>query len=75
MVYPVGFEKADARPPLEAARYMTAKTRYLRRFDNFIKFELLLIILSKEPEPKWNIARYLNDRSIYGGFARPQGPR
>ena len=39
---------------------MRVETRYLRRFDDFIKFELLLIIISKEPEPEWNIARYLN---------------
>ena len=60
MVNAIGFDKADARAPLEAVRYMKAETRYLRRFDDFIKFELLLIILSKEPEPEWNIARYLN---------------
>ena len=60
MVNAIGFDKADARAPLEAVRYLKADTRYLRRFDDFIKFELLLIILSKEPEPEWNIARYLN---------------
>ena len=60
MVNAIGFDKADARAPLEAVRYMKADTRYLRRFDDFIKFELLLIILSKEPELEWNIARYLN---------------
>ena len=56
MVNAIGFDNADARVPLEAVGYMKAETRYLRRFDDFIKFELLLIILSKEPEPKWNIA-------------------
>ena len=60
MVNAIGFDKADARAPVEAVRYMKADTRYLRRFDYFIKFELLLIILSKEPKPEWNIARYLN---------------
>ena len=60
MVNAIGFDKADARAPLEAVRYLKAETRYLRRFDDFIKFELMLISLSKEPEPEWNIARYLN---------------
>ena len=52
MVNAIGFDKADSRAPLEAVRCMEAETRYLRRFDDFIKFELLLIILSKEPEPE-----------------------
>ena len=52
MVVAIGFDKADAKAPLETGRYMKAETRYLRRFDDFIKFELLLIILSKEPEPE-----------------------